>query len=57
MYVKQGLDCVELQMGDGKVERLWVRIRDEQIKGMSFWESITDHLARMTMLMNYYLWN
>lgn len=27
MYVKQGLDCVELQVGDGKVESLWVRIK------------------------------
>ena len=42
MYVKQGLDCVELEVGDGKVESLWVRIKG-QTKGMLFWESVTDH--------------
>lgn len=33
MYVKQGLDCVELQVGDGKVESLWVRIKGRTNKG------------------------
>ena len=33
MYVKQGLDCVELQVGDGKVESLWVRIKGLTNKG------------------------
>ena len=27
MYVEDGLDCVELQVGDGKVESLWVKIK------------------------------
>ena len=25
MYMKEGLDCVELEVDDGKVESLWVR--------------------------------
>ena len=33
MYVKHGLDCVELQVGDGKVESFRVRIKGRTNKG------------------------
>ena len=33
IYVKQELDCVELQVGNGKVESLWVRIKGRTNKG------------------------
>ena len=33
MYVKQGLDCVELQVDSSKVESLWVRIKGQTNTG------------------------
>ena len=32
-YVKHGLDCMELQVGDGKIESLWVKIKGRTNKG------------------------
>ena len=33
LYVREGLDCMELSSGDETVKCLWVRVRGKGIKG------------------------
>ena len=30
LYVREGLDCMALTVGDDTIERLWVRIKEER---------------------------
>lgn len=58
LYVMQGLDCVEISVGDDMVESLRVRIKgkaNNRCHSVSLWESSIDYPARRTTLMKYAL--
>lgn len=57
MYVMVELEYIDLTTGNGKVERLWVRIKAQRNNAMSLWKSAKDYLTRTITLINYSLRN
>lgn len=57
LCVTEGLESLELTIGNGTVENLWMRIKGQTNNAISLWESALDLPARMMTLTNYSLRN
>lgn len=52
MYEMEELEYMKLTAGNGTVESLWVRIKQQTSNEMSLWKSVKDYLARRITLIN-----
>lgn len=58
LYVMEGMNCMELAVGNDTDENLWVRLnRKKNIKWILLWVSTRDQSARMMTLMKYSIKN
>lgn len=52
LYVTEGLECLELTIGNGTVESLWIRVKGQTNNAISLGESTLDLPARPMTLTN-----